>query len=337
MKVLKIIGIVLVVLVAIVVILGLVAPKDYQVDRSLTIDAQKGLVFRHVQYWRNWAGWSPWAERDSTLQVAVEGADGSEGAMYKWTGDKELSGKGEMINTGIKPNEQIDYHLNFLEPWPNEADGYVKVADAESGTKVTWGFYGEMSFPWNVTMLFMSMDKMAGKDLDRGLELLKNLCEQEAQAVNGYNIQKVQFPAKSFAAIRKEISMDNISEFYGQSFGKIMEEMGKNNAKMTGIPCGLYYTWDEQNRVTDTAAAVPVNKSMTSGDIKPIKLGAATAYAVDYYGPYEKITPAHLAINMYLEKNGLTFKPPVIEEYVTDPSKEPDSSKWLTRIYYFTE
>ena len=91
MKVLKIIGIVLVVLVAIVVILGLVAPKDYQVDRSLTIDAQKELVFRHVQYWRNWAGWSPWAERDSTLQVAVEGADGSEGAMYKWTGDKELT------------------------------------------------------------------------------------------------------------------------------------------------------------------------------------------------------------------------------------------------------
>ncbi len=35
--------------------------------------------------------------------------------------------------------------------------------------------------------------------------------------------------------------------------------------------------------------------------------------------------------------NGLKHKAPVIEEYVTDPGKEPDSSKWLTRIYFFAE
>jgi effector-binding domain-containing protein len=337
MKVLKVVGIILVALVAIVVVLGLIAPKNYRIDRSVTIDSPKALVFRHVQFWRNWGDWSPWAERDSTMQVSVEGADGGEGAIYKWTGDKKLSGKGEMINTGVKPNEQIDYHLNFLEPWPIEADGDVEVADADGGTKVTWSFYGEMSFPWNVTMLFVSRDKMAGKDLERGLERLKNLCQQEAQAIKSYHVRKIRFPAKSFAAIRKEISITNVSEFYSQSLGKIMQEMGKKSAKMAGIPCGLYYTWDEQNHVTDMAAAVPVNKSITSGDIKTIKLAAATAYAVDYYGPYEKIIPAHLAINMYLEKNGLTFKPPVIEEYVTDPLTQPDNSKWLTRIYYFTE
>jgi hypothetical protein len=28
---------------------------------------------------------------------------------------------------------------------------------------------------------------------------------------------------------------------------------------------------------------------------------------------------------------------PVIEQYVTDPGQEPDSSKWLTRVFYPVE
>ena len=76
MKVVKIIGLVLLVLVIVFLILGIVVPGDYLVEREITIDAPPELVFQHVKYWKNWHEWSPWAERDSTMEVTVEGEDG---------------------------------------------------------------------------------------------------------------------------------------------------------------------------------------------------------------------------------------------------------------------
>ena len=41
-----------------------------------------------------------------------------------------------------------------------------------------------------------------------------------------------------------------------------------------------------------------------------------------------------MAIEGYCKQHGLEAGVPAIEEYVTDPASEPDTSKWLTRIYY---
>ena len=76
MKVLKILGIILLALVAVILILGLIAPKSYKVERTVSIEAPKSLVFRHIQYWKNWQAWSPWAEMDSTVKITLEGVDG---------------------------------------------------------------------------------------------------------------------------------------------------------------------------------------------------------------------------------------------------------------------
>lgn len=186
MKILKIIGIIVLVLIALIIIVGVIAPKKYSVERMTMINAPKELVFNHIKYWRNWQAWSPWAAMDSTMTYTVEGTDGEAGAIYKWIGDPNSTGKGEMTNTGVKDLEEIAYHLHFIEPWESEADGYIRIATENGMTKVLWGFYGKTPFPWNVFMLFMSMDKMLGSDFERGLELLKNICEEEAASILSY-------------------------------------------------------------------------------------------------------------------------------------------------------
>ena len=42
---------------------------------------------------------------------------------------------------------------------------------------MTWGFSGKNKFPMNIMMLFMSMDKMVGKDFEEGLATLKKQLE----------------------------------------------------------------------------------------------------------------------------------------------------------------
>ncbi|MFA8342923.1 MAG: SRPBCC family protein [Rhodothermaceae bacterium] len=180
MKVLKIVGIALITLVAVFFILAAVAPKEYRVERTVLINAPKDVVFDNVKYWKNWGKWSPWGEMDPQMVITVEGPDGTKGSKYVWEGTPELTGKGEMINKGVKELEEISYRLRFILPWEGESDGYVRLSDKEGKVEAAWGFYGEYPYPANIMLLFISMEDMMKKDFDRGLELLKNISEKEA-------------------------------------------------------------------------------------------------------------------------------------------------------------
>jgi effector-binding domain-containing protein len=336
MKALKIVGIVLVVLVVLIVVLGVFVPKEYFVERSVIIQAPKELVFMHAQFWKNWQAWSPWAKDDPSMQVTFEGSDGTKDSKYMWNGEK--AGKGEMVNTGTIANSRMNYHLHFVKPWESESDGYVKVEDAGTGSKASWAFYGRNPFPWNVLSLFMNMDQMIGKDFERGLASLKEIAEKEAPQLLSYKIVPVDFPGKTFMAIRKKVSMSEIPGFFAQAFGQLMPQLEQKGVKLTGAPCGLYYSWDAVTMTTEMAAALPVDKAVHFGaGVETIILPRTKALTTDYYGPYDKTMMAYMAFDKYLKDNKLAAKPLMIEEYITDPQNEPDSSKLLTRIYYFIE
>ena len=337
MKVLKIIGIVILILIAIIVVLGLVAPKDYSVERAILIDSPKELVFDQVKYFRNWQAWSPWAEGDSLMTWTVEGIDGTEGSSYIWEGDPKGAGTGEMTNTGIEEYAEIAYHLRFIDPMESESDGYVRISEEEGKTNAVWGFYGKNPFPWNIMTLFKSMDKMVGKDFERGLDLLKGICEKQAESVLSYEILTTKMKAKNYAAIQAEVKFEEMKIFFTESYAVIQEAMAAKRQKMAGAPAGLYYSWDEQQMISDMAAGIPIKGKLETEEIKTIVIESGDAFYIDYYGPYSNLANAHIALDYYFKKNELKMKSPALEEYITDPSTEPDSTKWLTKIYYFAE
>jgi effector-binding domain-containing protein len=336
MKALKIIGLILLGLVVIIAILGLVAPKKYFVERTIVIDAPKQIVFPHVKFWKAWIAWSPWVEMEPAAQISYEGNDGEVGSKYKWNG--KITGTGEMVNTGVKENEELLYHLKFIKPMASETDGYVRVKDEQGGTRVAWSFYGSSPFPWNVVQLFYSMDKMVGKDFEKGLLNLKALSEKDVAKMKSYAINETEFPATTYAAIRQSVAFKEIPDFYTASFGKVMGAITKAGAKMAGAPTGLYYKWDEQAGVTDMAAAIPmIGKKGIGPEYQIVSLPKRKAYVLDYYGPYDKMVLPYMAMDAYFKEKGLKQSTPVLEEYITDPGSEPDQSKWLTKLYFFAE
>jgi effector-binding domain-containing protein len=338
MKILKIVGIVITAIIVLVIILGIIVPGKYIAERKMIIDAPKELVFYHVQYWRNWQAWSPWAEQDKSMKITIQGTDGEIGSGYTWVGDPEKTGTGEMKTTGVTANKEMLYELHFIEPWENFANGWMRVTSVEGNkTEAAWGFEGEMSFPWNIMLLFTSMETMMTPDFDRGLTLLKEISEKEFKLIKKYKVEVIDYPDKTFATIRSQVDLSNMQSFFGQSYGKIKSEIGKSRARMKGMPCALYYEWDEQHGNTDVAAAIPVNRKFKSEGVEIIEFPAKQAYKVNYYGPYEGLGGAHMALNIYFAQNNLEIGAPVIEEYATDPSSETDPSRWLTIIFYFTE
>jgi hypothetical protein len=167
------------VIVAVIILLMLVAPRKYNVQRSIVINRPIDEVFQYLKHLKNQDHWSPWKSRDPVMKQTYEGTDGTVGFVAKWESDKKDVGVGEQELKGLVENERIDTEIRFLKPWKTMSDGYLLVREIEpSVTEVIWGFSGTNSPPINVMMLFYNMDKSVGKDFDEGLAKLKRTLEK---------------------------------------------------------------------------------------------------------------------------------------------------------------
>ena len=334
MKTLKILlGIVAVVVLALLVI-AMIAPKSTTVERSIVINAPADKVMAEVNSLENMQNWSPWADLDPEMKVTYEGNMGSVGSVSRWEGNKEV-GSGEQTITSITEN-RVETHLHFLQPWESEADAFVQLDQEGEATKVTWSFTSPAPFPWNAMMVFMNMDEMLGKDFEKGLNKLKTIVESKQAQEPVYTIEVIEMPQKVYIARRDTVAWDKISDYYATYLPQLFEAAGKNKLEASGAPSGIYYTWDEENKRTVMAAAIPVmgdEKTMVKG-YETIVLPSGRALKLVYSGSYDNMEKAHMAMDKYIKENSMQQSGPVIEEYVTDPGNEPDTSKWQTIIFY---
>lgn len=161
-----------------IVILGLIAPKSYEVSRSIIINKPLSEVFTYLKSLKNQDNWSPWAERDPNMKKTFTGTDGEIGCISAWESDHKQVGSGEQEIMSISDDKEITTQLRFLKPFKSQSDAYTRVAEMDGGTKVTWGFSGKNKFPVSIMMLFMNMEKAVGGDFEQGLAKLKSVLEK---------------------------------------------------------------------------------------------------------------------------------------------------------------
>ncbi|MDX2195665.1 MAG: SRPBCC family protein [Cytophagales bacterium] len=338
MKILKIVGIAVAALVAIVVILGMILPKTYTVARSTTINAGKQQVMAQVAYFKNFDKWSPWNDYDSTIQKSYDGIDGQVGAKYSWKGNDQVGvGSQELI---ALTDSRADLKLVFTEPWQSTSTVYFQADAADNNaTKITWGMQGQIPFPMNVMCLFMpSMDSMIGKDFDKGLAKLKTICESNP-LYNGYEVKSVDLDTKTYIGKKSTVSFADMSAYFMKTMPETYTAVAKAGIQLTGAPCGLYFTWDTVAQKTDMAIAMPVAPGTKAPKgLEVITLPAAQgSIMVAYMGDYMGSMKAHQGLGMYMAQKQLQMNGPAVEEYVTDPMQEKDTTKWLTNIYYYVK
>ncbi|MGC6430939.1 MAG: SRPBCC family protein [Jejuia sp.] len=165
-------------IITVLICLILIAPKKFNVQRSITVERPVADVFDYLKHIKHQDEWSPWKKKDPNMQQEFIGNDGEVGFIAKWVGNKDV-GIGEQEITIIVENELVQSRLRFFKPWKSESDAHIKVEEqAPNTTKVTWGVSGENKVPSNVFFLFFNMDKTVGKDFEEGLVSLKQILEQ---------------------------------------------------------------------------------------------------------------------------------------------------------------
>lgn len=341
MKYLKLLGTLLLFIAGVTAVLSLIMPVKQTIERTITINAPAALVYGQLASLEKFNTWAVWNRQDSTVQHSITGKDETVGAISTWKGNPDISGEGKMEIIELEENKKIGHSIHFLSPKSGHALSTFTLKENNNSTTVTWSFDMETPRPWNIFNLFYSMEKQMGKDFDEGLATLKSIAEKKngtAAPVTAYSVEPMNFPATTFAIIRQQVKWSDISAFYAQHL-PIIDSAAKEAEASPGTPAGLNYVWDEKNQQADIAAAFPVSPGAKIDNpiIQVITIPATKAVFVNYYGAYDKISAAYTSIDNYLSANKLKQKAPVIEQYITGPATEKDTSKWLTKIVFPVE
>lgn len=166
-------------LLLVVVAIGLIAfaPRQYTLERTVTINAPHTTVFSHMSHFQQWPSWTAWAAMDPTQKISFTGTDGTPGSTYHWVGEEV--GEGQMTNTAVTTNS-MNYNLDFIKPFEAHNQGWVKAEPAGSGTKATMGMIMMSPRPWNaVGWMFKGS---VGDDFEKSLNKLKAGVEQGSTA-----------------------------------------------------------------------------------------------------------------------------------------------------------
>jgi hypothetical protein len=152
-------------------------PGAFRVERSAAIQAPAGKIFLFIANFHNWSAWSPWEHVDPNLKRTFSGAESGTGAVYEWLGNSK-AGQGRMEILQARPDAAVVIKLDFIKPFEGHNTAEFTLEPRGDSTLVTWAIYGPSSFPAKLMSVFISMDKMLGKEFERGLSNLKNAVEK---------------------------------------------------------------------------------------------------------------------------------------------------------------
>ena len=144
----------------------------YEVKRSTTINAQPAQIYGKIVNLHEWPAWSPWEGLDPDVTKRYTGPDSGVGASYAWSGNRKV-GEGKMTITDVAEPSRVALDLHFLKPFKAENETAFDLEPAGEGTQVTWTMTGNHTILSRIMGVFVSMDKMLGKDFEKGLAQLK--------------------------------------------------------------------------------------------------------------------------------------------------------------------
>lgn len=335
MKILRVLLFILIGIIALYLILSFIGPKKLEMERSIEVNASKERVFEHVNSLQDMEKWSPWSKMDADAEGQFEGEEGEIGSSYTWSGD--TVGMGTQKITEIDAPNKVATRLEFGGDQPFKANAWIELDSlGPRKTEVVWGFSTDFSFWDRAAMLFFNLEDTLGSQYQQGLENLKEMVESNKMEMEQkrFEVKKYTIQNNKYMVQKDTVRFQNMTAQFQETGEAIHKAIENNDLSATGTLVALFYTWDTVNQKTYMAIGIPTTNMEAIEGFELIELDEQPALKIDHYGGYDESGAAHDYMAFYAEKNNIELESPAIERYVTDPTVEPDTSKWLTEIIY---
>lgn len=322
MKALKIIGIALLIILGLVLAVAAFLPKTVDMGKSIEILAAENVIFNQVNNFKNWEKWSPFKSDD--MKTEYEGPVAGVGTKRTWT--SESMGSGSQVIEESTPFSHIKTVLDFgKDGTSNSTWTFEKL---ENGVHVTWGMtMVELSWPMGRLYGLMTPGMM-DPFFTKGLNSLKEVCEADPDFS-----EIITTPTPTYA-IFDSCLISDMGQKMGEVYGKLSTFFQQNNLEMAGPPLCFYHVWNPEGYI-HFEAAIPVLETIgDQGEIVVSEVHKTKAVEYLHVGSYDDLGTAHELLGAYLIEHGYQMAGAPFEEYLTDPSNEPDPAKWQTLVVY---
>ncbi len=151
-------------------------PKTTVVERVRRIRATPETLLPLLRSLPEWVAWSPWEGMDPELKRTYTGEPGTVGSGYSWEGNRK-AGAGRMTITGIA-GDGVGVDLVFTRPFKSASAVRFLLAPEGEETVVTW----RMESPQTLFSRLFDLDKLVGRDFEKGLRQLAEVAEGGGRA-----------------------------------------------------------------------------------------------------------------------------------------------------------
>lgn len=325
MRALKITVIVLLCTIAAALIFAFFLPQEVTVSKSELIKTKPAVVFRQINNMLNYRNWSPF-EEDSTMVSQYSGPETGVGSTRIWDGEKVGKGSIEIIES--IPYSKIVNQVTFdptgkaIETWTFEPSG--------DAVNVNWSLrVYDLSYPMGRLFGYFIDDLMAPMQ-EKGLENLKTLCEGLPVPPD---IELIDVNAMPSLIIYDSAFVSGIGKLLEKNYNSLMQYIMKNKIQIAGAPFAIYHNWDPDGMIRISAGVPVAGEVKGNTRIQYYELPDGKAVFTEHIGGMNT-EATHDAIDDFIKDFNLKTADYIWEAYITDPATEPDSTKWVTYIYY---
>lgn len=335
MKTLKKILFGLIILIALILIIVIFLPSSVSIEKSIEINKSASTIYKQVNNLKNWEKWSPFQEEYPEMKNEYSEIAEGVGAIMKWSGEE--SGNGSMLTLIADENKYLECKLDFMEGDTSTLNISKWTFNETNGiTKVTWKFESSnLSYPLG-KIFGLLMPSMMEKSMNSGLENLKRVSEEISYEPKVKIEEKLTQHFYAYT-IYDSAKIQDLGAKLGYIFGEVSKFVEANKLQCTGVPFAIYHNWDMENYIR-IEGGIPVSeKTKKKPEQKNIifkEFPTVKSLQVMHIGSYESSIVPHEEIDKYIEEYKLEKEGNCIEHYITDPSNEPDTSKWQTLIVY---
>jgi effector-binding domain-containing protein len=151
------------------------------------------------------------------------------------------------------------------------------------------------------------------------------------------DVERITLTPRTVLGVRQQhVRPDAMSEFFGRAMETAYQALQKAGLAPTGPPIAVYRGDPEQG--FDVTAGFPIAGPVDApSGVELMELPSGQAVSTVHTGSYDAMTETYARIGTWMEDQHLTPREPMWEEYLSDPSENPDPATWRTRIVFPVE
>ena len=146
-----------------------------------------------------------------------------------------------------------------------------------------------------------------------------------------YSITTKELSLQPVLVVRRRVKPSEIAVTLAEALGRVFQHAQRTGAALAGQPLTRYLEWGP-GLLTIEAGMPVATPGVGEGDIAAETLPGGLVATTIHAGPYDKLTEAHAAIQVWIEAQGFVAAGAPWESYVTDPADYPDPRDWKTEV-----